>query len=318
MLTDSAVQGYEALRLGAAWHDLSSRGRLRASGDDRVRLIHAISSNAVEGLTPGQGTYAFFLDPRGRIQADSHIWVTRNHVLIDCEPEVAGALLDHIESYIIMDDVSLDDITHRTSAIAVAGPASGDIVRGLGFQALPKPACFTRSADTWVFGAAAEELGGYWLMVPESERGRIVAHLETQGATEATDPEWEAHRVMRWVPRFGVDFGPTNIPHEARQFNAISFSKGCYTGQEIVERVRSRGRVRRRLVGVELATAEVPDDLTVRHEGRPCGTLTSPTPGLPPAGLARGFAILRGAAGRPGSDVQVGGATGTVRDVSRS
>ena len=314
----SAVRDYKALRHGAAWHDSTSRGRLRATGEDRLRLIHAISSNDVEGLAPGRGTYAFFLDARGRIQADSYIFVAEDHVLIDCEPEVACSLREHIESYIIMDDVALEDIARDTAVIAVAGPRSGDVIAGLGVGTAPRPFHFGASGDVWVFGAPKPGVGGYWIMAPASKRRTIAAMLRAGGAFEAADREWDAHRVMNWVPRFGVDFGPANIPHETRQFHAVSFSKGCYTGQEIVERVRSRGRVRRQLVGVELDAADIPSDLTVRHQGKPVGELTSPTRGLEPGGRARGFAILRGAASAAGTTVQVGGRPATVRDVTRN
>ena len=312
------MRSYTALRHGAAWHDATSRGRLRATGEDRLRLIHAISSNDVEGLAPGCGTYAFFLDARGRIQADSSIFVAEDHVLIDSEPEVAGSLREHIESYIIMDDVVLEDIAPETALIAVAGQEAGDAIAALGLGTAPEPLRFGASGDVWVFGAPKPGIGGYWIMAPASKRRTLAAMLRARGVLEATDREWDAHRVMNWVPRFGTDFGPANIPHETRQFNAVSFSKGCYTGQEIVERVRSRGRVRRQLVGVELDAEDVPRDLTVRHQGKPVGELTSPTPGLEPGDHARGFAILRGAASAAGATVQVGGRPATVRDVTRN
>ena len=313
----SAVRGYKALRHGAAWHDSTSRGRIRATGEDRLRLIHAISSNDVEGLAPGWGTYAFFLDARGRIQADSYIFVAEDHVLIDSEPEVAGSLREHIDSYIIMDDVTLEDIAPETAVLAIAGPEAGAVVDGLGLGTPPEPFQLEVSGDVWVFGAPSPGVGGYWIMAPHSKGPTIGAMLRDQGVIEATHREWDAHRVTNWVPRFGVDFGPTNIPHETGQFNAVSFSKGCYTGQEIVERVRSRGRVRRQLVGVELDTADIPRDLTVHHRGRPVGELTSPTPGQETGERARGFAILRGAASVAGAIVQVGGQPATVRDVTR-
>ena len=312
------MRGFKALRHGAAWHDSTSRGRLRATGEDRLRLIHAISSNDIERLAPSRGTYAFFLDARGRIQADSYIFVAEDHVLIDSEPEVAGSLREHIESYIIMDDVTLEDIAPETALLAVAGPLAGEVVAGLGLGTPPEAFQLGGSGDVWVFGAPDPGIGGYSIMAPASKKTKITAMLRAQGVFEATDREWETHRVSNWVPRFGVDFGPANIPHETRQFNAVSFSKGCYTGQEIVERVRSRGRVRRQLVGVELDAPDIPRDLTVRHRAKPVGELTSPTPGLEPGERARGFAILRGAASAAGATVEVGGQPATVRDVTKN
>ena len=176
------MRGYKALRRGAAWHDSTSRGRLRATGEDRLRLIHAISSNDVEGLASGCGTYAFFLDARGRIQADSYIFVAEDHVLIDSEPEVAGSLREHIESYIIMDDVALEDIAPDTAVIAVAGPESGDVIGGLGLGTAPEPFQFGVSGDVWVFGAPDPGVGGYWILAPDSKRPGIAAMLRAQGS----------------------------------------------------------------------------------------------------------------------------------------
>ncbi len=311
------MRGYEALRRAAAWQDLSYRGRLRATGEDRARLIHAISSNTVEGLPPGHGTYAFFLSAQGRIQADSLIFIDRDHLLIDCEAKAAAALREHIESYIIMDDVTLEDIAPKTALLALAGPRASDIASALRLSTTEKELTFAQSGDTRVFRSPMPGVS-YWIMVPSAEMPGLVAAMRARGAIEASEREWEAHRVLNWVPRFGVDFGSGNIPHETGQFNAVSFSKGCYTGQEIVERVRSRGRVRRQLVGVELETADIPVELTIRHKGKEVGELTSPTPALAPATKARGFAIVRSAAAAAGTAVEVGGTPGRIRDVSRS
>lgn len=311
------MSGSDALRLGAAWRDLSSRGRLVASGEDRERLIHAICSNAVEGLAPGQGTYAFFLNAQGRIQSDSHVFVDRDQVLIDCEPEANGPLEAHIESYIIMDDVVLEDVSATTRVLAVAGPQSRAVISALGVPAPDDALGFARSGEIRVIRVPVGTTDAYWLIAPRSEALRLVERIEANGAVPSTRGEFEALRVSNGVPRFGSDFGPENIPHETQQLNAVSFTKGCYTGQEIVERVRSQGRVRRLLAGVELESPSPPEDLTVHHDGRPVGTMTSPTPGCPPEGTARGFAIVRREAAVPGTAVRVGGLAGRILDISR-
>ena len=312
------MRGFDALQLGVAWHDLSSRGRLRARGVDRARLIHAISSNTVESLSTGQGTYAFFLNAQGRIQADSLIFVDTDHLLIDCEPRAARTLRDHIEDYIIMDDVTITDIASQTALIALAGPDSGDVVSSLGLNATEEALTFARSGDVCVFRTPRPGVN-YYIMAPSSEKPTLIAGLRKWGAAETDEQAWESSRVLNWIPRFGIDYQSKNIPHETRQFNAVSFSKGCYTGQEIVERVRSRGKVRRQLVGVELDAANVPADLTVTHKGKPVGTLTSPTPApFLGSSKSRGFAIVRSSAASPGTAVRVGAVPAKVRDVSRN
>ena len=311
------MRGIQALRRGAAWTDLSSRGRLRATGEDRARLLHAISSNVVEGLAPGRGSYAFFLNAQGRIQSDSRIFVDADHILIDCEPEARDTLRNHVESYIIMDDVVLDDITDSTCLLAVLGPESRKAVSALFGSAPNEALSFVQSARARVFRVPTGSTDGYWIEAPRPDGGRLAAELEARGAVPASEGDLEALRVARLVPRFGSDFGPNNIPHETQQMNAVSFSKGCYTGQEIVERVRSLGRVRRLLVGIELESATVPGDLAVYHDGRSVGTMTSTTPCQALGHKTRGFAIVQREAGDPGTPVETGNVPGRVLDASR-
>ena len=307
----------EAFRRGAAWSDLSLRGRLRATGQDRTRLLHAISSNDIEGLSPGQGTYAFFLSAQGKIQADSYIFVDDDRVEIDCEPTAVDALRQHIEGYIIMDDVVLETVSSETARLGLAGPEAAGIVRAIG---LPTPAgrlTFLWNGTTCVRRALVAGRDGFWIEVPAAEAPDLTNRLLSAGALNATAQECEATRVRMGVPRFGADFGPANIPHETQQFCAVSFTKGCYTGQEIVERVRSLGRVRRLLVGIELDSDSTPTETVVRHQGSAVGELTSATPGCGPADRARGFSIVRREAADAGTPIHVGDTPGVVIDVAR-
>ena len=312
------MNGGDALRLGAAWRDLSSRPRLAATGEDRARLLHAISTNDIDGLAPGRGTYAFFLNAQGRIQSDSHVFVDRDHLLIDCEPEAGGSLRAHIERYIIVDDVELADVSASIGLLAVAGPRSRRAVSTL-CNPLPTDAlAFQKSGDVRIVRVPVGSVDGYWILAPSAGMEEIIAELEGRKTVPASDQDFEELRVFMGIPRFGRDFWTSNIPQETQQLNAVSFTKGCYTGQEIVERVRSRGRVRRLLVGVELESPLVPGDLAVYHSGKRVGALTSPVPGRLPDGHARGFAIVRREAAAAGTPVRVGSAGGRILDVSRN
>lgn len=297
--------------------DLSARARLVATGEDRVRLIHAISSNDIEGLAVGEGAYAFFLNPQGRIQADSHIFVDADRIVIDCEPSVRASLREHIESYIIMDDVAVEDATESTALLGVAGPETGAIVAGLDAQLPRKPLAFAAFGTRTIYRAPVGGGDGCWIAAPADEKEALIDVLERLGAVPASAEKCDALRVRNRIPRFGFDFDATNIPHETQQLQAVSFSKGCYTGQEIVERVRSQAQVKRLLVGVELDSPELPSDLTVHHADNPVGTLTSPIPGVPPEGKAAGFALVRRVAATPGTRVDVGGMPATVLDIAR-
>src|ERR1035438_4025175 len=136
--------GYQALRSGAAWLDLSARGRIVARGRDRARLLHAITTNEVKKMTPGTGCYAFLLNPQGRIQADLCLFCLDDHFLIDTEPELREKVRLHIKRYIIADQVELEDVTARTAAIGLEGPGAAAILAALGAPSPEAP--YTRGA----------------------------------------------------------------------------------------------------------------------------------------------------------------------------
>src|SRR6266705_1833456 len=114
--------GYQALRSGAAWLDLSARGRIRATGEDRARLLHAMTTNQVQSLQPGEGCYTFFLNAQGRILADANLLCFEHSILIDIEPETRHKIYEHLDRYIIADDVTLSDETEVLAAVGIEGP----------------------------------------------------------------------------------------------------------------------------------------------------------------------------------------------------
>src|SRR5438132_4578452 len=124
--------GYQALRENAAWLDLSSRGRIFASGEDRLRLLHAMTTNQVKELQPGQGCYAFFLNPQGRILADANLFLLPDRILIDVEPEARERVYQHLDKFIIADDVTLEDASDALRAVSVEGPTSAEILFAMG------------------------------------------------------------------------------------------------------------------------------------------------------------------------------------------
>src|SRR6476619_466079 len=110
-LPSATSPGYEALRTSAAWVDLSSRGKIIATGDDRVRLLHAMTTNHIQQLQPGQGCYAFFLNAQGRIVADVNVFVLPDRLLLDVEPELREKVYEHLDKFIIADDATLEDVS---------------------------------------------------------------------------------------------------------------------------------------------------------------------------------------------------------------
>lgn len=310
------MQAYQALHDGAAWLDISARGRLRATGEDRLRLLHAIASNSLDGLAPGQGEYTFFLNPQGQIQSDARVFVSADDVLLDCEPEVRERLKAHLESFIIMDDVTLEDVTNETFLIAVVGPKSAAAVSQF-CDSLPTDSLsFSESNSLRVVRASLIGGEGFWLSGRREQLEAVREQLRAAGVVDGTDEPFEIVRAENGVPRYGVDFSQKNIPHETQQLNAVSFTKGCYTGQEIVERVRSQGQVNRLLIGLQLEAASRPANLEVQFGDRAVGTMTSAV-FSPRLQKVVGFAIIRREAAIPGTLVTVDGTPGVVTDVSK-
>lgn len=236
--------GYNALRHGAAWLDLSSRGRILARGRDCARFLHNVSSNDVKKMVPGDTCYAFVLTPQGRIVGDFHLLCLPERFLIDTEPELRDKVRQQILKYKVADQVELEDVTEQTIAIGVEGP---------GAPAIDPPPSEFRVVPFTVTGQP-----GYRIYSSPGAKPEIIRQLEAAGATAATAEDARIVRIENGKPRYGEDILETSLPQETEQMHAVSFNKGCYIGQEIVERIRARGHVNRHLVRLELDGTEPP------------------------------------------------------------
>src|SRR5271154_1410050 len=147
--------GLEALHRRAALLDLSNRGRIRVTGEDRARLLHAMTTNHVEQMKPGDGIYVFFLNAQGRIQADAVLLCFEDHFLLDTSPETRRPLFEHLDRYIIADDVALEDITEATFALGLEGPKASEVASLCGFSAPHHRFSHTRSGDYFVAAISA-------------------------------------------------------------------------------------------------------------------------------------------------------------------
>lgn len=307
---DRAGPGYTALHESAAWLDLSQRGKIRVTGEDRVRLLHAILSNDVNGLRPGQGNYHFLLDAQAHILADANLYLFADHVLLDVEPDETTRVMEHLDRYIIADDVQLEDVTGRVTTIALEGPRADEIAA---VQVPAEPNAHVEADGMTVARTALTGQPGLWFFVGPERKRELITRLERAGAPPATPDEACIVRVENGLPRYGEDFGETTLPQETGQHTrAVSFTKGCYLGQEIVERIRARGQVHRMLVRVAIEGKQPPTPGTPILAGpQEIGKLTSPVYS-PRLGHSLGLAILRRELAAPGSAVTVGGRPGRV------
>ncbi len=300
------TEGYWALRETAAWFDLSSRGRLRATGGDRKRLLHALTTNQVERLEPGHGVYAFFLNAQGRVLADAIVVCRTEDVLISTEAETREKVARHIEGYIIADDVTLEDATATTCEMALEGP---DAAARLVFLDLPVPAAEYGSAladGITVLRASTTGQPGFRLIGAASRKDELQSHL-AEFAPAASADDLRVVRLENGRPRYGEDISERYIAHETGQMQALSFDKGCYLGQEIVERVRSRGLVHRQLRALRIeggAVPEVGDKLLAGEQD--AGEITSAA-WSPAEQAVRALAYCRVEAGRTGELRTAGG-----------
>ncbi len=250
------MTGYEALRNGAAWLDVSARGKIKVMGEDRARLLHAMTTNHIQQLTPGTGCYAFFLTVQGRILADVNVLCRPDHFLLDLEPETREKVYQHLDHYIIADDVALEELS--LAAIAVEGPKSGEVLQAVG---APTPEVDYASAE-WSTRLVARlnTTGslGFFVFVPEAEKAELISQLEAAGALAGDAEAFNVVRLEHGKARYGVDLSERFLAQEANQPHALHFSKGCYLGQEIVERVRSRGQIHRVLTPLVLEGKDPP------------------------------------------------------------
>jgi len=256
------------------------------TGPDRARYLNAILTNNIKDLPPSHGNVSLLLNPQGRILAEIETYALPESLLCASYAIIEARLAETIEKFIIMDDVTLADDTQRFGTLVLEGPAAAPIVReltGVDLNSLAdlerRDACVGTIPCTIIRRSPGKFVGAEFL----AERPQIEALWHTlQEKTEAARggpigySALSAVRLEQGIPWFSYDFGEKQIPHEAAlETSHISYTKGCYTGQEIVERVRSRGQVNRRRVGLRFTGQAVPaagDILT--SDGKEAGYVT--------------------------------------------
>jgi folate-binding protein YgfZ len=314
---------YRAAKESVALFDTNWSAVVTLAGPDRVRYLNAILSNDIQSLEEGRGALALLLNPQGHILAELEVYKQADKLLTLSHASVREHTVATLDKFIIMDDVELADRTDEIGGLAVEGPRAPQIVKqscGIALDALPEmaicdldvygiPCHVLRRSHFGLPGAQIitkrERLGDLWGQFLE---GTHKFQGEPIGMTALNSLRLEAA-----IPWFPVDFNDTVIPHEAAlEATHISFTKGCYTGQEIVERVRSQGRVNRRRVRLKFSSAQPPVFGTrLRAEDVEVGLLTSAAYS-PAAATAIGMGYLRREHYAPGSRVSYDGETAEV------
>lgn len=300
----------QALSDSAGILDLSDRGRIRVTGEDRARLLHAMTTNHVQGLKPGEGQYTFFLNAQGQIQADACVLCFADHVLLDVEPRTRRSIYEHLDRFIIADDVTLEDVTEETFSLGLEGPEAMRLATEIGINVPQAPGSHAEWGEYSVAAISFTGAPGIRIYGPSAQKDNVLSILASAGATRASAEDAETSRIMHFKPRYGHDITERSLPQETQQMGAVHFQKGCYLGQEIVERVRSRGHVNRLLIGFTGESGRAPAaGAKVAYGGKEDGEVTS---AVALDGKFYGLAIVRAQIAQPGTIVGIEGRPATL------
>jgi tRNA-modifying protein YgfZ len=291
---------HRALLDGVAVFDRSDRGKLAVTGDDAATFLDSMLSNDIVGIPLGGGVYATLLTHKGRILADPRVIRTSEGFLLDTERVGLQALFDAIRQLRIGYRAELHKRTLERSLISLIGPRSEELVGD------PPAAAEHANTETTLAGipiVAVRTPIGLDLIFASQELTRVRAELERLGAVTVGQPAVDCLRVEHGSPRLGVDMDETTMPQEAGiHGRAVSFTKGCYVGQETVARLYWKGKPNRHLRGLRLSAPASPGD-ELRLGEAVVGALTSVA--ISPAHGPIGLALVRRAAG-PGDQLTVG------------
>ncbi len=317
---------YEFAKNTVALLDKNYLAYFSFTGPDRVRYLNAILTNNVKDLQSGQGNISLLLNPQGRILAEIETQSYPDSLLCISHAMTRHQLADTLEKFIIMDDVTLTDESDRYGTLSLTGPKTLQLLRELSAEinldAIPEfnfidatlnsiPCTLTKhsfadtpSADIRVDRKHLDQL---WNLLAEKSR--------SLGGGPIGYTALNALRLEQSIPWFGYDFSDKQIPHEAGlEISHISYTKGCYTGQEIVERVRSRGQVNRRRVSLRFpnTTEPPPAGTALLADAKEVGAVTSSSL-LPQQSESIGMAYLRKEGAAPGTTLTFAAGTAIVR-----
>jgi folate-binding protein YgfZ len=309
-----------ALRSGCGVYDLSGRARISLTGTDRVRWLNGMVTNNVRDLAAGNGVYAFLLNAQGRILGDLYAFNHGDSLVVESDCGQLEKILATFDHFIIMDDVEVNDLSGKLGALGVAGPKARQTLTSAGLD-VPEMEPLEFRELTWQGVACNVTRDGdvekksegppgesyeIWF-APECRDGLWNA-LVALGATPIGSQALEMRRVALGVPRYGQDIRERDLPQETEQNRALNFSKGCYVGQEIVERIRSRGNVHRMFTGFVIEGALPEAGAKVTAGEKEVGEITS-TASVPAfhGDLSVALGYIRREAVHAGSDVLIGG-----------
>jgi len=316
-------QEYAALLNGCGVYDLGFRTRLSLTGGDRVRWMNGMVTNNIRDLAAGHGVYAFLLNPQGRILGDMVVYNKGEELIVETDRSQVEKIVATFDHYIIMDDVNVENLGEKWTALGLSGPNARTLLNAAGIKTpemqplemmTPECVCDCDCVECKVVRGEDSQSESYEVWLAPKDVYKTWQALISAGATPVGSEALEMQRVVAGVPLYGVDIRERDLPQETEQMRALNFNKGCYVGQEIVERIRSRGNVHRKFTGflvdgvVAIATGE-----KIISAEKEAGEVTSVATLNTPRGertIALGY--IRREIGTPGREVMIGAAKATV------
>jgi aminomethyltransferase len=314
-LKPETLEEYLAVREAVGWRDLSHRGKIRVTGPDRLPFLHAMLSNEVQALAEFSGRYGTLLTATGKIVADFHYYRFPDEFLIDIESTLLDRLVERLSAHIIMDDVTLEDVSGRYRHLAVEGPKARILLERAGFRELPEDPltlAMIPRRETMVAMIRRDLLSdsGWELLGPSDSEIPLPAVIEEAGGglglRAVGEDAFEVLRLERGIPLFGIDFSEKNNPLEARLDSAYSLTKGCYPGQEVLAKATHIGGVARLRACLAVEGEWIPQagGKVWTGEGAEAGWITS-SAFSPRRGTPVALAYLKRAFAAPGNRVAV-------------
>lgn len=287
---------YDAIRQGAALVDLSDSGLLKLSGRNAIQFLNGLVSNDVKTLEPGHGVPAAFPTLQGKLLALARIYNTGDGLLIEVAPPNREKILNNLKRFVPAGEFFVTDLAGETCLLSLEGPESGALIERLTGCETGAMARYDHNeamlGRTPVRIAAHGRCGeqGYDIFVPTEEMAVVKHTLTEAGAVAVSDDAFEIARIEAGVPREGVDAGENYIILESELNDAVSYTKGCYLGQEVIARIHWRGQPAKRLRGLLLDIGELPPAgaLLYAEDGKKVGEITSSTHSI---GLDRDIAL---------------------------
>jgi folate-binding protein YgfZ len=329
---------FRALLEGCGLFDMSWQAKLVLTGEDRVRWLNGMVTNNVRDLAVGHGVYNFVLTAQGRIVGDIVAYNRGDFVLVTTDRAQAAAIMEIFDRYIIMDDVEVADVSDKLWAVGLAGPRAANTLQkaGIAIPQLPKEGncgpptegdvaqfeagqvvdLVWRDIGISVARHTHPNMDAYEIWFAAEQADAVWEALAAAGATPVGSEALELYRITRGVPRYGLDISQRDLPQETEQKHALNFTKGCYIGQEIVERIRARAILHRTFTGFVVEGEPPQPGTKVKDSDKNIGDITSAARVPFPSGertVALGY--LRREFEAPGTAVKIGEQKATVQPI---